>query len=58
MKPPSSELVTFLAVLLCGCALTAFAMLFRITPLVPWLIIGTFVFSVRTWVLYTRSRRD
>jgi hypothetical protein len=51
-------LVPFALVVLCGSVLTFAAMLLHITPLVPWLVIGTLIFGVRTWSQYARSRRD
>jgi hypothetical protein len=53
-----SLLVPFALVVLCGSLLTFTAMLLHITPLVPWLVIGTLIFGIRTWSQYARSRRD
>jgi len=51
-------LVPFAVVVFCGSVLTLLAVLFHITPLVPWLVIGTLIFGTRTWSQYARSRRD
>jgi len=53
-----SLLVPFALVVVCGGALTLLAMLLHLTVLLPWLIIGTLIFSTRTWSQYARSRRD
>ncbi len=58
MKRQPSLLVPFVVVVFCGSVLTLLAMLFHITPLVPWLVIGTLIFGIRTWSQYARSRRD
>jgi hypothetical protein len=53
-----SLLVPFAVVVVCGSTLTFIAMLLHITPLVPWLVIGTLIFGIRTWSQYARSRRN
>jgi len=58
VKRQRSLLVPFAVVVVCGTVLTLLAMLFHITPLVPWLVIGTLIFGTRTWSQYARSRRD
>ncbi len=58
MNAPRPELVRFVLVLTVGIVLTLGAMLFHITPLVPWLVIGTLIFSIRMWSIYRRSDRN
>lgn len=58
MNRRRSLLVPFLLVVVCGSLLTLVVWLLRITPLVPWLVIGTLIFGLRTWSQYARSRRD
>jgi hypothetical protein len=58
MRWPRPELVRFTLVLTLGIVLILGAWLFRITPLLPWLIIGTLVFSIRLWSIYSRSKPD
>jgi hypothetical protein len=58
VKRQPSLLVPFALVVVCGSVLTLLVMLLHITPLVPWLVIGTLFFSIRTWSQYARSRRD
>jgi hypothetical protein len=53
-----SLLVPFALVVVCGTLLTLVVWLLHITPLVPWLVIGTLFFGIRTWNQYARSRRD
>jgi hypothetical protein len=53
-----SLLVPFALVVVCGSVLTLIVMVLHITPLIPWLVIGTLFFAIRTWSQYARSRRD
>ena len=58
MNRRPSLLVPFVLVVVCGTLLSLVVWVLHITPLVPWLVIGTLIFGTRTWSQYARSRRD